>query len=320
MTIPAALLLATLGAGDFMKGMTVSCPGYGKIWGSPSMATATREIKSLGVDWIAIHPYGSVKRDGSVRFQNPLHTEYMQRAVSITRKEKLKVFWKPHLAYWGSFKWRGEIDFGSDQAAWSRFFREYEAFIVAHARFAEQKKIPLFSVGLEYERTLHHEQAWRRIIQAVRKVYSGQITYATNWDSFERVPFWDAVDLIGVQGYFPISPENLDGSWNKILEQVTRVSKKNGQRKVLFTEIGYPRSKDAASKPWQAAVDSSPQAIELRSRLMEVAIRRLRHPLVAGAFWWKWIPGRAFWDRDFSMKDPEARAILGKTWGSTAQK
>jgi hypothetical protein len=31
-------------------------------------------------------------------------------------------------------------------------------------------------------------------------------------------------------------------------------------------------------------------------------------------FWWKWMPGEAPHDQDFSMKDPEARAALQGFW------
>lgn len=319
--LPALLLLlaAEAEAGELMKGMTVSCPGYGKIWGSPAMRYSVRELKELGVEWIAIHPYASVRTDGSIRFQDPANTGYMQRAVSITRSEGLEVFWKPHLAYWGSFEWRGAIRF-DDDAAWGRFFSGYERFIVAHARFAEEKKIPLLAIGTEYEKTMQHEAAWRRIIGAVRKVYSGKITYAANWDGIDRVPFWDAVDLIGVQAYFPLSDgegpsqKELDARWDRLLARLTSLSEKHGDKKILLTEIGYPRSMGAAREPWKPAVDGSDAAIALRTGLLDTALRKLDHPRIAGAFWWKWIPGSTLWDQDFSMRDEEARRALGRHW------
>jgi hypothetical protein len=47
---------------------------------------------------------------------------------------------------------------------------------------------------------------WRRRIADVRRVYSGKLTYAVNWHrEVEEVSFWDALDPIGVQGYFPLA-------------------------------------------------------------------------------------------------------------------
>ena len=48
---------------------------------------------------------------------------------------------------------------------------------------------------------------------------------------------------------------------------------------------------------------------------MEVALERIeREPSIAGMFWWKWMPGPTWGDRDFSMKDDEARAVLRRHW------
>ena len=55
--------------GAFHRGMVISCPRWGPIWGSPAMAESLVELSEIGVDSVAIHPYGWVKRDGTVEFQ-----------------------------------------------------------------------------------------------------------------------------------------------------------------------------------------------------------------------------------------------------------
>jgi hypothetical protein len=48
-----------------------------------------------------------------------------------------------------------------------------------------------------------------------------------------------------------------------------------------------------------------------------VALERLvAEPALEGIFWWKWIPGDNRFDRDFSMRDPEAREALASHWPS----
>ena len=42
-------------------------------------------------------------------------------------------------------------------------------------------------------------------------------------------------------------------------------------------------------------------------------------PLVLGMFWWKWIPGDWRYDRDFSMRNPEAKAALTARWVDTGE-
>jgi len=134
--------------GGFLRGMTITCPRSGQIWGSDSMREALRQLPPLGVEWITIHPYSWIGKDGSLRFRPAASIGYLNRAMSITAEEGLQMFLKPHLGYWGSFEWRGVIQFGEDETAWRRFFDEYQEFIVDQAAFAEQKKVPLFAVGV----------------------------------------------------------------------------------------------------------------------------------------------------------------------------
>jgi len=156
----------------------------------------------------------------------------------------------------------------------------------------------------------------------VREVYKGSITYSANWDSIERIPFWDAVDLIGVQAYFPLSSsENptsaqIEAGWEKHLSGLKALSKRHGDKRVLFAEIGYNRSPVAAQEPWAYKVEDSPENRALRRRLMDYALRDLEdEPVVAGLFWWKWMPGAFGGSSNFSMRDKEAREALAEGWG-----
>lgn len=308
--------------GDFMRGMTVSCPGAGQIWGSSAMRAALETLVPLGVDWVALHPYAWIGRDGEVRFRRAAETGYLDQAVAMARDAGISLFWKPHLGYWGSFEWRGKIQFGNDEAAWQRFFDGYQRFIVDQASFAAQHALPLFAVGVELEATMHREKEWREVIAAVRKVYSGTITYAPNWDGVERVPFWDALDLIGVQAYFPLSQaaaptvDELVAGWQGPIDQLRELSGRHGGKKVVFTEIGYNRSEKAASEPWDYGVEDTAASRALRRNLIDASVQVTeRDPLVAGIFWWKWMPGNVG-RSNFSMRDEEAMAALRRAWGA----
>jgi hypothetical protein len=308
-------------ADGFMRGMVVSCPTWGPIWGSPRMEESLVELRQLGVEWVAIHPYAGVRRDGTIRFVPAAETGFLERAVEIIRAAGMKLFWKPHLAYWGSFAWRGDIAFGDDEAAWRRFFDGYREFVLDQARFAERAGAELLAVGVETDATVSREAEWRRIVAEVRRVYGGRITYAANWDSLDRIGFWDAVDLIGVHGYFPLAevdrPDTatLRRGWDAPLAGLRRLAESAGGKPVVFAELGYNRSPDAARRPWDNRTRDSAESRALRQRLIEVAIARLEsEPGVSGMFWWKWIPGDDRSDRDFSMRDPEARAALERYW------
>jgi len=101
-------------------------------------------------------------------------------------------------------------------------------------------------IGTElYITTTQHEQKWRNIIKEIRKVYSGQLTYAANFHKeYEEIKFWDALDYIGVQAYFALtnkenpSLKELRKGWIPHHRRLKQFHEK-WQKPIVFTEIGY---------------------------------------------------------------------------------
>ncbi len=98
------------------------------------------------------------------------------------------------------------------------------------------------------------------------------------------------------------------------LEKLRRLSQRYG-KPVLFAEIGYDVSSDAASEPWRGERSDNPANRDLQRRLMQVALERLeREPHIAGMFWWKWMPGSRH-HGDFSMRHPGVMEVVQQAWG-----
>jgi len=153
----------------------------------------------------------------------------------------------------------------------------------------------------------------------VRQVYSGRITYSANWDRLDSVPFWDAVDLIGVQAYFPLShephptAEALRRGWDAPIERLRRLAERHG-KPVLFAEIGYDVSPDAAREPWKTHSRDNAANRALQRRLMQVALERIENEsFIRGMFWWKWMPGSRDFG-DFAMRHPGVMETLRDAW------
>jgi hypothetical protein len=53
------------------------------------------------------------------------------------------------------------------------------------------------------ERSSQRPEYWSQLIKKIKKIYSGN--YAANWDDFDKVPFWNELDYIGIDAYFPLS-------------------------------------------------------------------------------------------------------------------
>jgi hypothetical protein len=53
-------------------------------------------------------------------------------------------------------------------------------------------------LGIQSQKRL---QYWAQLI-VKKKNIKGKLTYAANWDDFDK-PFWNELDYIGIDAYFP---------------------------------------------------------------------------------------------------------------------
>lgn len=303
-----------------IRGMTVSTPTWGWEWGSDDMVRTLDVLDGIGVNWVSIHPYARIGADGSVQFRpiDPEHPpEWLARPIREAHARGMKVMITPHLAYWGSvFHWRGAIAF-PDPTARARFFAEYTRWVAALGRAC--RDADALVVGSELDGTIAHEPEWRAVIAAARQAYPGPLTYASNWDKFESVPFWDAVDAAGIQAYFPLAaggavPDDraLDAAWDGINARIEAFHARTGKY-VVFTELGYDAGIEAAEKPWESGSGGSAGAA-LQLACLRAALRAIdREPAVIGAFLWKWFPGEAD-TGDFRMSSPGTREVIASAW------
>lgn len=309
-----------------VRGITISTHSSGQDWGDEVMVPTIREIKTLGANWIATHPYGSIAGDGSVgrrrRGAGDDPPTHWTRPIVEAHAQGLKVCIKPHLAYWRSgFSWRGEIAFDTDEA-WERFWNDYSAWILELA--AACSKADAFIIGTELDRTLHHEAKWRTLIADVRKVYGGPITYAANWSDYRRVPFWDALDMIGIQGYFPVSegesPTAVDirAGWQRIVAELRAYGEKH-DRNILFTELGYNQSYTTAAKPWDYRSDDE-GARAIQELCWLTALDAIdNEPRILGSLLWKWFPHPHPIGRNFQLATPPIMRIIADAWQGDTQ-
>ncbi|MEM6855474.1 MAG: hypothetical protein AAF593_13800 [Planctomycetota bacterium] len=310
-------------AGDPVRGIVVSCYRWGPgEWDGPGMEPLLDELKTLGVTGMQIHPYARISNDGRVGYRPGPVTPATLKPIRWANERGMTTFLKPHLAYWGSvFSWRGTITF-DDEAEWQTFFREYESFIVHQAELAEQADADVFAVGTELHKTLHREADWRRVIAAVRAVYSGKLTYAANWDEKGDVPFWDALDLVGVQFYYPLSEamppsdNDLRAGWQKRLGELQAFSAEH-DKPILLAELGYAESEEAALHPWSdRMVGDRDAAAALKLRCMRIALEQIEaDPVIAGVFLWKWFPGDRDHRDEFVLQYDAMRDVIRGAWG-----
>ena len=302
------------------QGITVSCWRWGYEWADPEMHALMATLPEVGANWVAIHPYAHVSREtGNVRWSAGERTDHVTNPTRWAHQLGLRIMVKPHLSYWGEFSWRGEIGWGEDEAKWNRFRTSYREWIAHMAEVAEREGADLFVVGTELRQIESNKRFWGEVIDAVRERYSGPLTYAANWDDFEQVPFWDRLDYVGVQAYFPISQaegpgvEELRKGWTRPLQAMRTLSHRVG-RPVLVTEVGYTNSSRTAARPWESSRGAGPTDVQERS--LRTALEVFDEaPFVAGAFIWKWFPTtRSIGPGDFTVQTDSFKELLASTW------
>lgn len=306
--------------GPYYKGMTISCRGWGHEWAGAGFAEECGRLREMGVSAVAIHPYVAINGEGELRgypFNGEPAPNYVVGPIAAARDSGLRVMIKPHIAYWRSpFSWRGEIDF-TDPSLRNRFFQQYRQWIVAAA--AHAKEADLFVIGTELKKLTGYEEEWRRIIREVRAVTNAKLTYAANWDNVEQVRFWDALDYIGVQGYFPLSKEEEPGEaairagWRAVHKQLGKLHKQY-DKPIIFTEMGYNRTLKAASEPWTYQQDSNPEAQRLQQLCLKIGLEELqKKDWYRGVFLWKWFVGSAPYE-NFYLDEPTLIQIINQGW------
>lgn len=315
---------------DEVRGVTVSTPGMGLDWGSPEMVATLRDIRDLGGNWVTIHPYASIgdgggRRgllEGEVRSWSELDPEnppvHLVRPIREAHALGLKIAIKPHLAYWGTrFKWRGEIDFESPEA-YERFFKTYEEWVLRLALLCESADA--FVIGTELDLTLEHESPWKSLIAKLRERTEAPLTYAANWPNYGDVPFWEDLDVIGIQAYFPIAAEStadvetLRLGWAKRMKELREFGERLNRR-IVFTELGYNCSTRAPLEPWAYRTESGEQAEQVQEACLRVALESIRsEPSVVGSFLWKWFPAGKRRPRNFDLQDPRIMKLVEECW------
>ncbi|MEP0712007.1 MAG: hypothetical protein ABJC55_08795, partial [Algoriphagus sp.] len=222
---------------------------------------------------------------------------------------------KPHI--WVRGSWPGEIAMQNEED-WALWFENYQGFILDYARMAQAYQIPMLCVGTELEMTSEREEDWRKVIAEIRKVYSGKLIYAANFTEFEQVKFWDALDYIGIQAYFPLSTKenpslsDLKSGWKKALPSIDKVVRKY-QKPVMFTEIGYCNTVDAAKEPW--VWPSERKETELSEEMQALCYEAFfetawKESWMAGVFFWKWYPDGRHRNPDFTPQGKMAEQVM----------
>ena len=300
----------------------------------PLDSTHVLPIQNIGANWVAVVPFCDFDSicEGKLAYNQEweFYGERLNGARQIVKQLKnhgISIMMKPQIREEDGL-YVGHINF-SKKREWRTFEQSYKEYILDFVLLAEEEHVELFCIGTELRKFVKSRpKFWRRLIKEIREIYSGKITYAANWDDYDEFPFWEQLDFIGVDAYFPISKKetpkikDLEEGWQPILKKMEKISDENGKR-ILLTEYGYRSIEKSAAKPWlhtsNAVFDEESQFNSLSALYNTIWNRKF----VVGGFLWRWYPyhpnsgGKN--DIKYTVQNKLAEKLVGVTYRKTGK-
>lgn len=264
---------------------------------------ATKDIIKDNIEWSTVIPFIDQKNEttnkigGKVQLGTWSRRDSMvMRHIGRLQERNIRVHLKPHI--WLRDGWRSNITLSQED--WEIWFESYQERMLHYARIAEKTAVPLFCIGTELRTVIQNKpDAWFTLIAEIKKIYSGKLTYALNWDDpVESIPFWEKLDYIGVQAYFPLTTdknpdlETIKAGWDTHIAMLKKASTRYNMP-VLFTEIGYRSDEASTIAPWEWGALTGALTKKKSNQTQQLAYEAMFQKLwneswFAGCYIWQW--------------------------------
>ncbi|NKI30928.1 glycoside hydrolase family 113 [Croceivirga thetidis] len=292
-------------------------------------------LVKANVEWVAVVPFIWQENEQSPEVASKREDGIFTRrdstfikAINDLHQKGIHVHLKPHL--WLGEGWRSNLNYSSKED-WDTWFNSYRSRMLHYAKMAQLTKAELFCVGTELRTSIKKQpEAWKLLIADIRDIYDGPLTYAANWyDEYEHIGFWDALDYIGIQAYFPLTKvenpdlESIKTGWQPHIETLAALSKTEG-KPILFTEVGYKSEASATIKPWEWDDTFGVLYKKKSDQTQQLAFEALFQELwdeewFAGVYIWEWNTrsqeSNAPTNLNFSPRFKPAENVIAKWFG-----
>lgn len=297
---PAAISAGAAIPADWDRGFVLTTWWHDR-YGGPEAAASLRRLRATGANAVALIAtwYQPDTRSSTVT-PDPRRTPSDESLVSIAREAKshgLKVMLRPMV----------DVDTGAsrttlDPRSPRGWFRSYRRMVAHYAGIASAAGVDAFQVGVELgSLTRGHETRWRALIAETRARFAGELSYGANWDEYARIPWWDDLDIIAIDAYFPLAPDprprteneiarawrDVLGPWGRrrYLAELRRVQRRHG-KPVVFSEVGYASTEANLVEPWRTGETySGDTQVRALNALMRTFAGR---PWFRGVYIWQW--------------------------------
>lgn len=256
---------------------------------SEEAKVSLREMKErIGANTVILVPVGIQEKPQSVVIdycsERTVGDEELKEFMIYAKELGLDVILKPTVNC-ADGTWRAHINFFDEdvpcEPKWSEWFEAYTEFQLHYAKIAQEMKCPIFIAGCEMVMSERREEQWRKLIDDIRTVYTGLVSYNTDKYQEHNVKWWDCVDIISSSGYYPAD------DWENQLDRIEKIVKKF-EKPFFFAEAGCMSTKESWKIPnnWEimGEVDLSGQAMWYEKALAAMSKREW----VEGVVLWSW--------------------------------
>jgi len=257
---------------------------------------------------------------------------------------------------------REKLGLGWSDANWDAFFDSWAAVLAPLASLAQSLSqgsatcslgapgVSLLTLGDTLDTAFSQEARMRRLISGVRAVYKGCISAVSNGRLLPTIGWWDAVDVIGHEAYWPLaataspigsapSVASLLDGWQGVAETMAAVSAANGGKRIAFLTAGAQSRPNCHLEPWgtggtapgpagnnQGDVSAWPLSYDMhcQANVYEAlfqAFEPFEHSWYAGFTLWRWSPDPTQGgpsDNDYSPHGKEAEGVFRQWVGSVS--
>ncbi len=300
-----AISPAQAAVSDWQKGATM-VPVSSTDFGSGSFLQSLQNLKNTGANYVALivpyyqsNPYST---DIAPGYNTPTDAS-LAAAIDQAHALGMRVTLKMHIENYDG-TWRAQINPG-DRDAW---FGAYNRYLVAMARIAQAHNAEMLVIGTELvsmaasNRNADNTQRWVGMINNVRGVYSGKLTYSANStfnndDPFlnekKFIGFWPNLDYAGISAYYQLNAGDnsvaaIKGAWDYWNNNDLRGFAASVGKPVLIAEVGYRSISGARYAPWDWQRGGGPDETE-QANLYEALFSYWNdYGYIAGVYLWDW--------------------------------
>lgn len=222
-------------------------------FGSGDFQQSVRNFKAAGGNTVNfIVPYyqsNSGATDINAGWNTPSDSSLIsgiQYVHSLGMKAEISIYLENY-----NGEWRANINPG-DRNTW---YQKYGDVLVHYGQLGQAQGVELYQLGAELvdmasaSQNGDNTQRWVGMINRVRAVYKGALTYSANrgqqgWASeLPNIQFWDKLDYIGVSAYYDFNTDNsvasLKSQWQNVNNYDIAPIAQRWNKPIIFAEVGY---------------------------------------------------------------------------------